>query len=150
MSPFLDSSPASRPKAPLQDTSCKSFQANLGDVEIFVSLPPLRRSPPPLTTTATMSIQLMVCCATQNGAQNKLGKRHRTDPAELGPPGRAHKQKKEEQMSNDNKSNHFMCKKMTTKYTRVIDKRELACPRRSNVLNAYINSPTSKWATDSA
>ncbi len=47
--------PASRPKAPLQDTSCKSFQANLGDVEIVVSLPPLRRSPPPLTTTATMS-----------------------------------------------------------------------------------------------
>ena len=70
---------------------------------------------------------------TQNGTQNKLGKRHRTDPAELGPPGRAwraHKQQnKEKNMSNDNKSNHFMCKTNTTKYTRVIDKRELACPR---------------------
>ncbi len=52
----------------------------------------------------------MVCCATQNGAQNKLGKRHTTDPAELGPPGRAwraHKQKHEENkhVHNNNRNN---------------------------------------------
>ncbi len=110
--PCLDNTPASRPKAPLQDASCKSFK------QILVMLKSLSLSPrcgaalplSPFTTTATMSIQLMACCATQNGAQNKLGKRHtqngaqnklgkrhRTDPAELGPPGRAwraHKQNK--------------------------------------------------------
>ncbi len=44
----------------------------------------------------------MVRCATQNGEQNKLGKRHTTDPAELGPPGRAwraHKQKNEDKQN---------------------------------------------------